>query len=301
MTPPAPHLLKPLRRPGIRAWLDASHPFAGAIEARLEEIVSVPSSFTPIPTRSRSRRLWEGVLDGIPVPLVLKQGWSNPDYPLDRRIARRVSFVLEDPFRRALALSAGLAAIPFPAPRPVLCWKKTSGLFPSEAGILYPKVESSGSLLRYLPPAPSGRFYDRRLRLPPETLPAVGRFLRTLNAAGFTHRDPTPQNILLRTGAADPPTESDFVLIDVESYRRLPFPGHPASPFNRNARALALAPLLPCVASADIPLFAGSFALPGESPDAWSGIFLWLHRRPKLRPLSKPALLFRSLASFRNP
>ena len=94
--------------------------------------------------------------------------------------------------------------------------------------------------------------------------------------------------------------ESDFVLIDVESYRRLPFPGHPASPFNRNARALALAPLLPCVASSDIPLFAGSFALPGESPDAWSGIFLWLHRRPKLRPLSKPALLFRSLAPFRN-
>jgi hypothetical protein len=272
---------------------------AGAVEARLEEITAIPPSFAPIPTRSRSRRVREGRLGGIPEPLVVKQGWINPDYPLDRRIARRVSFVLEDPFRRALSLSSALAAIPFPAPRPVLCWKRLSGPLPTETGILYPKIEASGSLLRYLPDAPSGNPYDRRLRMPPGTLRAVGRFLSTLNAAGFLHLDPTPQNILLRPGAADPPAEPDFVLIDVEAYRRLPFPSRPAAPLNRYARALAIAPLLPCIASADLPLFAESFALPGESPSAWLPVFRWLHRHPKLRPLAKPSLFLRALAPFR--
>lgn len=295
MKVPTSSPLKPLRRPGIRAWLDSSSPFATAVEAQLEEIVSIPSTFTSIPTRSRSRRLWEGRIDSIPVPVVVKQGWANPDYPLDRRIARRVNLLLEDPFHRALALSAGLAAIPFPAPRPILCWKKTVGLFPAEAAILYPKIEANGSLRRYFPDAPPGCC----LRLPTETLRAVGRFLRTLNAAGFTHRDPTPQNILLRPGAANPPTEPDFILIDTEAYRRLPFPGHPASPFNRYARALALAPLLPCIPFDEIPLFAETFVLPGESPVAWLPILHWLHRHPKLRHASKPALLLRSLSPFR--
>ena len=281
MPPSSIHRIVPLRRPGIRAWLDTASPFADALETALETIAAIPPGFTPIPTRSRSRRIWEGRLDGIPVPLVVKQGWVDPSYPLDRRMVRRVSLALEHPFRRALDISASLDAIGFPAARPVLCWKKGPGLCPSEEGILYPKVEASGSLRRYLHDPGTGNPFDRRLRLPPETLAALGRFLRTLNAAGFVHLDPTPQNILLRPGAADPPTEADFTFIDVEAFRPMPA-GESVSPRARRVRSRALSPLLPYLPSADLPLFAEQFALPSESPSSWLPVFLLLHRNPVL-------------------
>lgn len=271
-----------LRRPGLRAWLDVRHPCAAALEARIPEIAAIPSGFVPIPTRSRSRRIWEGRMDGIPMALVLKQGWVNPSYPIDRRIARRVSLACHNPFRHALDIAIRLSAAGFSAARPILCWKKGPALFPSEEGILYPKVEASGSLRRYLLDPATGNPFDRRLRFPPETLAALGRFLRALNAAGFVHLDPTPQNILLRPGAADPPSEADFVLIDVEAFRPLPSDA-PDTPRARHARAMALAPLLPYLPSADLPLFAGQFALPSESPAAWLPIFRLLHRNPVLR------------------
>ena len=288
MNPPATPILTPLRRPGIRAWINASHPCAATLADVLESIVSVPPSFTPIPTRSHSRRAWTGHLDGIPFPIVIKQGWVSPTYRLDRRIARRVSLIFHNPFRRALETTLRLAAVGFPAPRPILCWKKLHGLFPIEEGILYPEIEASDSLRRYLQDPTTGNPYDRRLRLPPATLAALGRFLRTLNAAGFVHLDPTPQNILLRPGAADPPTEPDFTLIDVESFQ--PLPSTSDLPHLRRLRALALAPLLPYIPSDDLPLFATHFVLPTESPSDWLPILQLLHRHPGLHPPVRLAL-----------
>ena len=288
MKSPLRHGPTPIRHPGLRVWLDATHPCAEALEARLPEIASIPAGFTSIPTRSRSRRIWEGHLDGLPFPVVIKQGWVDPVYPLDRRIARRVSLACHNPFLHALDIAIRLAAIGFPAARPILCWKKGPGLFPSEEGVLYPKVEASGSLRRYLHDPATGNPFDRRLRLPGETLAALGRFLRTLNAAGFVHLDPTPQNILLRPGAADPPTEDDFVFIDVEAFR--PLAAVPDTPCVRRARALALSPLLPYLPSSDLPLFAEHYALPSESPSAWLPILHLLHRNPVLRLPDRLAL-----------
>lgn len=284
-----------VRRPGIHAWLDADSPHAAAMEAMLPEIAAIPSGFTPIPTRSRSRRIWEGRIDGMPFPVIVKQGWVNPSYPIDRRIARRVSLVLKNPFRLALEIAIRLDAIGFPAARPILCWKKAPGFFPTEEGILYPKVEASGSLRAYLHVPATGNPFDRRLRLPPETLAALGRFLRTLNAAGFVHLDPTPQNILLRPGSGDPPTEADFIFIDVEAFRPIPSSA-PGTPRARHARALALSPLLPYIPSADLPLFAEHFALPSEAPSAWLPLFLLLHRKPVLRLPDRLSLYRFSLA-----
>ena len=288
MNPPPSQGPTPIRCPGLRAWIDASHPFAKALEAILPEIAAIPSGFVPIPTRSRSRRVWEGHLDGIPFPVVVKQGWVDPAYPLDRRIARRVSLACHNPFRHALQNSIRLAAAGFPAARSILSWKKYRGPFPVEEGILYPKVEASGSLRRYLHNPDTGNPYDRRLRLPHPTLAALGRFLRTLNAAGFVHFDPTPQNILLRPGAADPPTESDFTLIDVESFQ--PLPDSSDLPHLRRIRARAIAPLLPYIPSDDLPLFATHFVLPSESPADWLPILQLLHRHPGLHPPARLAL-----------
>ena len=271
----------PICCPSLRAWIDATHPFAKALEAILPEIAAIPSGFAPIPTRSRSRRVWEGHLDGIPFPVVVKQGWVDPAYPLDRRIARRVSLACHNPFRHALENSIRLAAAGFPAARSILSWKKYRGPFPVEEGILYPKVEASASLRRYLHDPATGNPFDRRLRLPPETLAALGRYLRTLTKAGFVHLDPTPQNILLRPGAADPPTEADFIFIDVEAFQ--PLPSAPDTPRARRARALSLSPLLPYLPSASLPLFAEHYALPSESPSAWLPLLHLLHRNPVLR------------------
>ena len=105
-----PSPIEPIQRPGIRAWIDTTSPFASVLESRLGEIASVPDGFTPIRTRSRSRRLWEGTLDGIPSPLILKQRWLNPSYGLSRRISCRVSLALENPFRQALEIAPRLAA-----------------------------------------------------------------------------------------------------------------------------------------------------------------------------------------------
>jgi hypothetical protein len=288
VNPPAVPILAPIRRPGIRAWINASHPCADALTDAIESIVAVPPSFTPIPTRSHSRRAWAGHLDGIPFPVVIKQGWVNPTYPLDRRIARRVSLIFHAPFRCALETSLRLSAVGFPAAHPILCWKKFHGLFPVEEGILYPEIDASGSLRRYLHNPDTGNPYDRRLRLPHPTLAALGRFLRTLNAAGFVHIDPTPQNILLRPGAADPPTESDFTLIDVESFQ--PLPDSSDLPHLRRIRARAIAPLLPYIPSDDLPLFATHFVLPSESPADWLPILQLLHRHPGLHPPARLAL-----------
>lgn len=276
--PPATHRIVSLRRPGLRAWLDAAFPYAPALESRLSQIAAIPPAFTPIPTRSRSRRVWRGCLDGIPCPFVIKQGWISPTYSLDRRIARRVSLACHNPFLDALRNSGRLEAAAFPAARPVLCWKKGPHPFPTEEGILYPEIEASGSLHRYLHDPATGNPFDRRLRLPTETLAAFARSLRALNAAGFVHLDPTPQNILLRPGAAAPPTEADFVFIDVEAFRPLPS-ARPDTPQARRARARALAPLLPYIPSADLPLFAEHFALPTESASDWLPVFLRIHRR----------------------
>ncbi len=281
MTSPIPQAQSPapLRRPGIRAWIDPSHPCAPLLADRLEAIVDIPTTFTPIPTRSRSRRVWEGRLDGIPFPVVVKQGWVDPGYPLDRRIARRVSLACHNPFRHALENSIRLAAAGFPAARSILAWKKYRGPFPVEEGILYPKVEASGPLRRSLQAPATGNPFDRRLHLPPATLAALGRYLRALSEAGFVHLDPTPQNILLRPGAADPPTEADFIFIDVEAFRPLPSTS-PDAPRARRARARSLAPLLPYIPSADLPLFAAHYALPSESPSSWLPLLLHLHRHP---------------------
>lgn len=284
-----------IRRPGLHAWLDASHPQAAAIEARIPEIAAIPTHFTPVPTRSRSRRIWEGHLDGIPFPVIVKQGWVDPSYPLDRRIARRVRLACHNPFRHAIDVAIQLEAIGFPAPRPILCWKKGPRLAPVEEGILYPKLEASGVFRRYLHDSATDIPFDRRLHLPPETLAALGRYLRSLNVAGFVHLDPTPKNILFRPGAADPPPEEDFILIDVEAFRPLRS-ARPDTPFARCARAMAIAPLLPYLLPADLPLFAGHFALPSEPPSAWIRIFEWLHRHPATSPLAKLRLFFQTLA-----
>ena len=288
-----------IRRPGVRAWLDASCPFAAILESQLSEIVSIPSRFAFVPTRSRSRRLWEGTLDGIPSPLVLKQRWINPSYGFARRFSCRVSLALENPFRRALELAPRLAETGIPAIRPVLCWKKYSGPFPLEEGVLYPKLEATASLRRYLGERTGGhsRVTTRQVHLPRETLSALGRFLRALNASGFVHLDPAPQNILIRPGASDPPTESSFAFIDVESFRPLPS-GRPDTPRARCARALAIAPLLPYLPPDDLAPFAESFALPGESPAAWLRLFGWQRRHPRPHAPGKLLLLLRVL-SFR--
>lgn len=293
MSPSPAPAIEPIRRPGLRAWIDASSPLASRLESRIEEIAAIPSGFTPVPTRSRSRRVWEGRLDGIPIPLVVKQRWLNPSYGIARRLSCRVSLLMEHPFRRALELASRLDAAGFPAARPVLCWKKSRRFFPVEEGILYPKVEAPDSLRRYLRDSATGNPFDRRLVLPPETLSALGRFLRALNAAGFVHLDPTPQNILLLPGAADPPTENSFVFIDVDAFRSLPS-GSPGTPRARCVRALALAPLLPHLPAADLPRFAESFALPGESPAAWQRIFAWQRRHPRLRLPGKLGLFLRT-------
>lgn len=297
MSTVAVHNIEHLRLSGLRAWLDTSSPFAPVLENRLEEIASIPSGFRTIPTRSRSRRVWEGRLDGIPFPLVIKQRWLNPSYALGRRISCRVSLCLESPFRQALELAARLDAIGFPSPRPILCWKKGSRFFPDEEGILYPEIEARDSLRRYLHEPSTGNPLDRRLLLSPETLSALGRFLRTLNAAGFVHLDPTPQNILLRPGAAEPPTETSFVFIDVESFRPLPS-GRPETPRARYARALALTPLLPHIPGPDLSLFAESFALPSESPATWQSIFSLLQRHPKPHALARLSFRLQTLPSF---
>lgn len=293
--------IAPLRRPGILAWLDTTSPFASVLESRLEEIAAIPSRFIPIPTRSRSRRLWEGNIDGVPGAVILKQRWINPSYDLPRRISCRVSLAMENPFRRALALAPRLAAAGIPAIRPVLCWKKSHGLFPVEEGILYPKLEATASLRRYLGGRPAGgpsRVTTRLVQLPLETLSALARFLRTLNAAGFVHLDPSPQNVLLLPGAADPPTEASFAFIDVEAFRPLG-DGRPDTPRARYARALAIAPLLPYLSPSDLPPFAESFALPGESPASWLRLLGWVrsHSRPRL---PGKLLLFLRALSFRS-
>ena len=294
MPPPLQSRLVPIRLPGLRAWLDAAHPFAPVLRERLPEIAAIPPGFAKIPTRNRMNEVWEGRLDGIPAPLVLKRGWINPVYPLDRRIARAVNLACKNPFRRALELAPRLEAVPFPAVRPVLCWKRIPRLFPAETGILYPKIEADGSLHRYLRNAPSGNPYDRRLLAPLPTLRALGRLLRTLNAAGFVHLDPAPQNVLLRPGAADPPVEADFVLIDVEAFRPLPGP-RPDAPRARYRRALALERLVPYIRTADLLAFAEGFALPAESPGSWLPALRWLHRHPKPRPPATLALFLRTL------
>jgi hypothetical protein len=293
--PSASSNLLSVRLPGLRAWLDASTPFAALLRDRLPAIAAIPPGFAKIPTRNRMNEVWEGRLDGLPFPLVLKRGWINPVYPLDRRIARQVNLALKNTYRRALELAPRLEAVSFPTVRPLLCWKRIPRLLPAETGILYPKIEADGSLRRYLRDAPSGNPYDRRLLAPLPTLRALARLLRTLNAAGFVHLDPAPQNVLLRPGAADPPLEADFVLIDVEAFR--PLPGsRPDSPANRHRRLIALERLVPYIRSSDLPAFAEDFALSGESPDAWLPLLLWLHRHPKPRPPAKLAILLRALA-----
>lgn len=292
--------IEPIHRPGIRAWIDTSSPFASILESRLEEIASIPSRFTPISTRSRSRRLWEGTIDGIPSPVILKQRWINPGYGLARRISCRVSLALENPFRQALDLAPRLAAAGIPAIRPILCWKKSTGLFPVEEGLLYPKLEATDSLRRYLGERSSpghSRVTTRQVHLPRETLAALGRFLRTLNAEGFVHLDPAPQNVLLLPGAADPPTETSFAFIDAEAFRPLPS-GRPDTPQARYARALAVAPLLPYLPITELSPLADAFALPSESPAAWLRLFSWQHQHPLPRLPGKLLLRFRA-HSFR--
>lgn len=292
-----PSPIEPIHRPGIRAWIDTSSPFASVLESRLEEIASVPSRFTPIRTRSRSRRLWEGSLDGIPCSLILKQRWLNPSYGLSRRISCRVSLALENPFRQALEIAPRLAATGIAAIRPVLCWKRFSHHVPVEEGILYPRFESSMSLHHYLVGHPCGpsRVTTLQVHLPRETLSALGRFLRALNAAGFVHVDPAPHNILVRAGAPLPPTETSFALIDVEAFRPLPS-SRPDSPGSRYARAMAVSPLLPYLPPDDLAPFGEAFALDSESPAAWLRVFVWLRRHPNPRPLSRFRLFLRTLA-----
>lgn len=294
----SPHRIISLRRPGLRAWLDASSPFVAALDSCLGEIVSVPSSFTPIPTRNRMNKIWEGSLPGLPGTFVLKQGWCNPVYPLDRRIARRVNLALRNRFLQSLELSFRLDTIGFPSVRPVLCWKSIPRLFPVETGLLYPKIEASASLIRYfdLPPDdPDATWIFRSL--PPETARAWGRHTRRLNEAGLLHVDPFPSNILLRPGAADPPLEDDFIFIDPDAFR--PLPASPASPSGRYFRALAMDRAIAYFRTCDIPPFCEGFALPSESPKAWERLFDWLRLHPRPHLSGKFRLFLRALA-FRS-
>ena len=294
MPPASPHRISTLRRPGLRAWLDASSPFASAIESQLDQIAAVPTSFTPIPTRNRMNKVWEGSLPGIPATFILKLGWCNPVYPLDRRIARRVNMALRNRFLQSMELSFRLDAMSFASVRPVLCWKRTRHLFPAEIGILYPKIEAGDSLRRYLDT--TGRpWYFRDL--PPETALAWGRPTRRLNQAGLIHIDPAPQNVLLRPGAADPPLEDDFIYIDTDAFR--PLRASSTSLFGRYARALSMARALAFFRPSDLPPFCEGFALPSESPAAWLRLLDWVRRHPRPHPPGKLLLLARAL-SFRS-
>ena len=295
MPPPSRQRILVIRRPGLRAWLDSAAPCAALLESRLPEIAAIPSGFTPIPTRNRMNRVWEGHLDGIPGPFILKQGWINPVYPLDRRIARRVNFALRNRFLQSMELSFRLEAIGFASVRPVLCWKRHSGLFPVEIGILYPKIEASASFARYLviPNDPTGPW--RFATLPEATARAWGRHTRHLNEAGLLHTDPAPWNILIRPGAVDPPLEADFVYIDADAFRPLPVRA-PSSPAGRHLRALAMDRVLQFLSPSDLAAFCEGFALPGESPSSWQCLFDWLRRHPNPHPPAKLQLFMRALA-----
>ena len=287
--------LKPLRRPGLRAWLDTAFPCVAALEAQLDQIASIPPSFTPIPTRNRMNKVWEGTLPGIPGTFILKLGWCNPVYSLDRRFARRVNMALQNRFLQSMELSFRLEDIGFPSVRPVLCWKKIPRFLPTEIGILYPKIEASGSLIRFfdLPPGDPGATWIFR-SLPPETACAWGRRTRRLNEAELVHVDPFPSNILLRPGASDPPLDDDFVFIDSDAFRPLPAP--PASPRGRFFRALSMDRAIAYFRPCDIPPFSEGFALPGESPAAWQRLFDWQRRHPRPHFPGKLLLFLRSLS-----
>ena len=297
MPPTARQRIHPLRRPGLRAWLDTAAPCAAGLEARVEEIAAIPPGFTPIPTRNRMNRVWEGHLDGIPGPLIIKQGWVNPVYPLDRRIARRVNLALHNRFLQSMKLSFRLDAIGFASVRPVLCWKKYTGLFPTEIGILYPKIEAPATFARYLvvPNDPTGPW--RFATLPAETALAWGRHTRRLNEAGLLHTDPAPWNILLRPGATDPPLEVDFIYLDADAFRPLPA-RNPASPLGRYHRALAMDRVLQFLSPDNQAAFCEGFSMPGESPSAWQRLFDWLRLHPNPHPPTKLRLFLRAL-SFR--
>lgn len=280
MPPSTSHRIKCIRRPGLRAWLDAAHPHADALESRLGEIASIPAGFARIPTRNRMNKVWEGRLGGIPGTVIIKQGWVNPVYPLDRRIARRVNLACRNRFLQSMELSFRLDGIGFPSVRPILCWKKGARLFPSEIGILYPKIEAPGSLLRYLD-MPEDRPWGFR-GLPPDTARAWGRHTRRLNEAGLLHMDPAPQNILLRAGAAEPPREDDFIYIDTDAFR--PLHASPASLPGRYLCALAMARAFAFFTPGDLEGFCEGYARGGEAPSAWLRLFEWirLHPRPHL-------------------
>lgn len=296
MTPPAPHRIVSIRRPGLRAWLDASFPGASVLESLLESIAAIPPSFTPIPTKNRMNKVWEGRLEGLSDPFILKKGWCNPIYSLNRRIDRRVNLAFTNRFLRSMEISSRLAGLGIAATRPVLCWKKTVHLFPKEIGVLYPKIEAADSLLRYGGKTADGSFRFRNL--PPETARAWGLHTRRMNEAGLLHVDPAPQNILLRPGAADPPTAADFIYIDIEAFRALPV-RDPASPLGRWHRALAMNRGIRCFAPADLAAFCEGFAFPSESPAAWLRFFTRQQSFPRLHPRAKLALLLHSFTSFR--
>lgn len=296
MAPNAPHRIVFFRRPGLRAWLDASSPFAPILESRLESIAAIPPTFTPIATKNRMNKVWEGRLEGLPGPFILKTGWCNPVYSLRRRIDRRVNFAFTNRFLHSMETSFRLDELGIAATRPVLCWKKTVHLFPKEIGVLYPKIEASDSLFRYGAPTADGHF--RFQNLPPETARAWGLHTRRMNEAGLLHVDPAPQNILLRPGAADPPAEADFIYIDIEAFCALPV-RDPASPLGRWHRALAMNRGIRCFGPADLAAFCEGFALPSESPAAWIRFFTLQQRFPRLHPRAKFALLLHSVASFR--
>ena len=294
MIPSARNRIRTLRRPGLRAWLDDTSPCAEELESRLAEIAAIPSGFTPIPTRNRMNKVWEGRIDGIPGPLIIKQGWINPVYPLDRRIARRVNLTMHNRFLRSMELSFRLEEIGFASVRPVLCWKKYTGLFPTEIGILYPKIEASASFARYLviPNDPSGPW--RFATLPEATARAWGRHTRHLNEAGLLHTDPAPWNILIRPGSTDPPLEDDFIYIDTDAFR--PLPAAPTSAVGRYHRALAMDRVLQFFSPSNLAAFCEGFALPGEALSAWQRLFTWRCLHPRNRLPSKLRFRLRALS-----
>ena len=287
------HRISFLRQPGLRAWLDASSPHASLLQAQLPLITSIPSSFTPIPTKNRMNKVWEGALEGIPGTFILKIGWCNPVYSRDRRIVRRINMALHNRFLQSMRLSPRLDAISFPAVRAVLCWKRIPHLLPTEIGVLYPKVEAPFSLRRYLDDPANPRAFRN---LPLETTQALGRLVRRLNQAGLVHVDPAPQNILLRSDAANPPLEDDFVFIDVDAFRALH--ASPASPLGRWHRTLAMNRIIRLFPPTHLAAFCEGFAFPSESPDAWIRIFSHSAHLPNHKLLSRLSLLLRSLPPF---